>query len=310
LYTPSYDPANIGTNYAGDAGLSTNIQSFGVDVTAGTSYTVVINDVTGNATPNPYTIQIPSCAINCNVSQLPIAKVHDVTVESANTGGTGNASIDNGSTTNPPGGTVTLSQNPPGPYPQGNTLVLLTVMNSVGGAAQASATVTVINPGFSIATSLNSITVTAGQSGTEQITYTPNPGIGAQLNFSCSGLPALANCTFSPSSIPAGTTTATNVTLTVSTTGSSASLMRPRRTYAAWIPFAGLGLAGVMVMAVPGKRRKAATLTMLVCLGVVVFLVGCGGGPHPRTPAGTFPITVSATSGNVTNTATFNLTVQ
>ncbi len=45
--------------------------------------------------------------------QLPVAKVHDVTVESANTGGTATASIDNGSF-DPDGDAITLTQNPAG----------------------------------------------------------------------------------------------------------------------------------------------------------------------------------------------------
>jgi Subtilase family/Abnormal spindle-like microcephaly-assoc'd, ASPM-SPD-2-Hydin len=149
LYSPSYDPTSIGTNYSGDAGLSGNTQSFGVDITANTNYTVVINDVGGNpppaSPPDTYTIQIPSCAFNCNPYPLPVAIAHNVTVSAATNGGSANASVNNGSF-DPDGGPVTITQSPAGPYPQGTTHVILTVTNKVGGFSQANATVTVVEP--------------------------------------------------------------------------------------------------------------------------------------------------------------------
>ncbi|MGA2046885.1 MAG: S8 family serine peptidase [Terracidiphilus sp.] len=146
MYSPSFDPTNLGTNYAGDGGESNNIQTFGVSLTASTSYSLVVNDVAGNppsgSPPDTYTIQIPSCAFNCSPYPLPIAIAQNVTV-TAGTNGTANASVNNGSS-DPDGGAITLSQNPAGPYPLGSTLVKLTVTNSVGGFAQTSATVMVI----------------------------------------------------------------------------------------------------------------------------------------------------------------------
>jgi hypothetical protein len=96
-YSPSYDPTNIGLNYAGDAGLSSNSQVFSIDLTASTAYTLVVNDTTGTSVGTNYTLQFPSCAINCNNNQPPVVKVQSVTVISATVGGSANASIDNGS---------------------------------------------------------------------------------------------------------------------------------------------------------------------------------------------------------------------
>lgn len=44
LYGATFDPANIGTNYLGDAGLSGQFQVFQVDGTPNTNYTVVVNE--------------------------------------------------------------------------------------------------------------------------------------------------------------------------------------------------------------------------------------------------------------------------
>lgn len=150
LYTPSFNPSNIATNYSGDPGASNSIQTFGVDLAANTDYTVVIDDIAGNplpppAPPNTYTIQIPSCAFSCNPYPLPIALAHDVSVTAATTGGSANANVDNGSN-DPDGGAITITQLPAGPYPQGNTSVTLTVTNKFGAFAQANATVKVNEP--------------------------------------------------------------------------------------------------------------------------------------------------------------------
>ncbi len=149
LYSPSFDSANIATNYAGDSGSSTNIQDFSVSLIGSTDYSIVVSDVAGNppsgGPANTYTIQIPSCAVSCNVNQLPVAIAQDVTVTAATYNGTASASINNGSY-DPDGGLVTLTQSPAGPYPIGTTSVILTVTDPLGAFAQATANVTVNQP--------------------------------------------------------------------------------------------------------------------------------------------------------------------
>ena len=143
-YTTPFDPANIATNYAADAGSSTTPQTFGLSTNAATSYTVVVSDVPGTATGTNYTLQLPACVLNCNINNVPVALAHNVTVTAATPGGTANASIDNGSS-DPDGDALTITQTPAGPYPQGDTTVLLTVTDTKGATAQASAVVTVTN---------------------------------------------------------------------------------------------------------------------------------------------------------------------
>ena len=315
-YSPSYDPNDIGTNYAGDAGLSTSTQSFGITANAGTDYTIVINDVAGNGSPNTYTVQIPACMVNCTPNHLPVAAAHNVTVIAANTGGTATANIDNGSS-DPDGDAITLTQTPAGPYAVGITSVMLTVVDAKGATAQATANVTVENPGFDLAPTLSSVTVTAGQSGTEHITFTPNPGIAAAMTLACSGLPSKSSCTFVPATLPSGSAQ-TDVTLTIRTTAATtAALDHPRIFYAMWLPFAGLGFLGMIFMAAPARRRRAlASVLTVLAIAMLAFLSACGGGGATRTPqtiagtpAGTYTITVSGTSGNLTQTTTFSLTV-
>jgi hypothetical protein len=316
-YSPSYDADNIATNYAADAGLSTNLQSFGISTAAGTPYTIVVSDVAGNSPPNTYNIKIPVCAINCEVNQLPVAVARDVSIIAANVGGTAGASIDNGSS-DPDGDAITLTHTPAGPYAVGTTSVRLTVVDEHGATAQTAASVTVINPGFSLVRTHPSISTSAGNSATQRITFTPAPGIGAALTLSCRNLPDQAACSFSPAILPAGSGT-TEVALTISTPPSTAALTHPRIFCAAWLPFTGLGLIGVTLV-VPVRRRRA-TLFLLGLLGMAMLamLVSCGGGndntpavapqPYGDSPPATYTVIVAGNSGNLTETTTFNLTI-
>ncbi|HJT00572.1 MAG TPA: S8 family serine peptidase [Terriglobales bacterium] len=309
-YTPSYDSSNTGTNYAGDAGLSTNQQSFGINATAGTPYTLVISDVAGNSTPNTYTLKIPACALSCNNNQLPEAVAHDTTVIAANVGGTADANIENGSY-DPEGDSLTISQTPPGPYPVGVNTVILTVADAHGAADQASASITVLNPGFTLARTDSSVTTVAG-SATQHITFTPAPGIAAPLNLTCRDLPDEASCSFAPATLPAGSG-ATTVTLAITTTAPAVAFVSVRNFFAASLPFSGLGFLGIALMAGPSRRKKATVIaaSVLATVALALFL-GCG----DRTattflgmPQRTYTVTVAGTSGNLTRTTTFNLTV-
>jgi uncharacterized repeat protein (TIGR01451 family) len=145
IYVAGFDPNNIQNNYLGDTGTSGSSLTCALIVNSGTSYTFVVSDVTGSSVGSPYTLTIPVCSTG-TINQLPVARAHNVQVTSAVPGGSANASIDNGSS-DPDGDTITLTQTPPGPYPHGVTTVILTATDSVGGASQASATVTVIDPG-------------------------------------------------------------------------------------------------------------------------------------------------------------------
>jgi hypothetical protein len=189
--------------------------------------------------------------------------------------GNANANINNGSY-DPDGDAITLTQMPAGPYPVGTNSVILTVVDTEGATAQATANVTVVNPGFTLAAMTPSVSATAGKSATEQLTYTPTPGVSGAVTLACSNLPAKSACSFAPSTVPSGDVQ-TTVALTISTTASTAAAIEhPPIFYAAWLPFTGLGLLGFAFM-IPGKRRKASTMFTLLVLGVSMFAVGCGG---------------------------------
>jgi hypothetical protein len=121
-----------------------------------------------------------------------------------------------------------------------------------------------------------------------------------------------------PASVTISSATAQTVTLTVSTTASTTALNQTRRFF--W-PSAGSALAVVLLFGIPARRRKWRSLIGAFVL-LVAFaggLVSCGGssgggggggGGNPGTPAGTYTITVTGTSGAVTQTGAVILTVE
>lgn len=147
VYSPGFDPSHIDANYIGDSGGSHSVQRLAFQVTQGQTYTVVVHETNpGGAAGQSYQLRLPGCQIPpaSALNQVPVALAHDVSV-APGLDGTANAAVDDGSY-DPDGGTITVTQSPPGPYAAGQTAVLLTVVDEKGATAQASATVTVANP--------------------------------------------------------------------------------------------------------------------------------------------------------------------
>jgi hypothetical protein len=69
--------------------------------------------------------------------------------------------------------------------------------------------------------STTSATVSAGQSANYSVGLVPLGGFAQNVTLSCSGAPAMANCSVSPSSISLSGTTSKTVMVTVTTTGAS-----------------------------------------------------------------------------------------
>ena len=169
--------------------------------------------------------------------------------------------------------------------------------------------------------------VTAGQSATATITAaTSGTFPGTTLQIACtSGLPAGALCQFNPSPVVIAAvssgTTYTNVALTITTSaGTRVMLDSPfgQRT----VFFAGLLLGTGLLRRL---RRFRVTLLTLSGLVLTTALLACGAGAGSNggggggngggtltgnTPAGTYAVTVTTTSGGNVHTTVVNLTVQ
>jgi hypothetical protein len=176
---------------------------------------------------------------------------------------------------------------------------------------------------FTLSASLSTVTVTApGASANLAVTITALNGLPGTIQFgasSCAGLPSESTCTFSPASIPGTGTT----TLTIATKAATAAVLRPERlrpenhrSLAWWVAASGISLAGVVLLGIPPRRRGGSALLSLILIAFL-GLSACGGGggsskppPDPGTPAGSYPVVVTATCGALQRTVNFTLTVQ
>ena len=178
------------------------------------------------------------------------------------------------------------------------------------------------------------MTLTAGQSGTATVTVTPSQVFVASLNttgapsfvtVSCSGLPTLSSCTFTPESLELlpGQDAGVMSTMLIQTQAQTAGAVPPARLAWAILLPGMLGLGGLAWGA--RRRRWLQRLSLVALVGFVAAMgtTGCnpryyyynhGPGNPPATPSGTYTVTVAGQSSNgvtaVTNTTTFQLTVQ
>jgi len=156
---------------------------------------------------------------------------------------------------------------------------------------------------FSIALSTTVFTLTSGESSTTTLTATPTNGFSQGITFSCSGLPSNDSCSFSPSTInPSGAPATT--TLTVAESANAAS-SKPSDL---WPGASGGALA--MAFCWLGWRKRRRIGPALFALGLMIGLgafAGCGG--NGTSPAKTtYNVTVTATSGSLSHTATLTVT--
>ncbi len=175
---------------------------------------------------------------------------------------------------------------------------------------------------YNITVSPSTATVPAGVPATYTATISPT-GTGTTIGFpesvsiSCSsGLPTGATCTESTNPIPNLNSGAASTTLIINTTARATTITQLRRhgvlSYASWLPV-GVVLLG-MGMGNSGRRRWLMALLVAGFCALMIFQAGCSSKSSitttSGTPAGTYLVTVTATTGSATRNATVTLVVQ
>jgi IPT/TIG domain-containing protein len=184
---------------------------------------------------------------------------------------------------------------------------------SVNGILTNAVSFTVLPPApppadFTMATNPTSVSIHNGQSTTTTVTVTQTGTLGAPVSFSCANLPSKLSCSFSPSSVAAGTPSATS-TLTITARSNAAALTPPLHNGG------GIAIAAAMLLPVfllvrrHALRGKLVMLMMVVCF-CALGLTACGGSMQASS------LTSSATTSSGTNspsstsqTQTYTITV-
>lgn len=151
------------------------------------------------------------------------------------------------------------------------------------------------------------LSVTQGSSGTATVTVTPRGGFNSAVALACSGAPQLATCTITPTSVtPSDGVTPVTATLSLTTT----ALVPPHSIPAlplSMIRLVSLCLAVMLLLCLSFVKEYRTRLGMASAMVLFVVLAGCS---HSKTPKGTSNLTITATSGSVSHSATIALTVQ
>jgi hypothetical protein len=175
--------------------------------------------------------------------------------------------------------------------------------NYLGSTSNALALNVAALPDFSVAASAPGAAISHGNSTTANLTVTPEYGFNQPVTFTCFPSIAEVSCNFSPSSVTPGSGPATaTVSLSLSGNTSSAKLRN--------MPLASRlgGIAMALILCLPlRKRRFRSYLTVGVLLIAGLAISACG---SSTSTGKVIPVVISATSGSLTRTTSFELAVK
>ena len=293
--------------------------------TLGASYSGDQNYASSTASTTNITVQYPTPTITLTPP-----------TQNVNPGGTANLSVlvDTSNKTVYPTGTVTFVNYQTGAVLSGPTTCASTKDASGNYACQASASITV-NSAISVqaqysgdtnypngsagvvqivvndfALSAGSVTITQGSSSPTTINVSDLGNFtGTVSNFSCSGLPAEATCSFSPTSVSGqGSTTLTISTAALGQLRHRAANEKPRF---GWMAAAILPLLGICFFGIPARERKKALLAGLMMVALFATFPSCGGSGNSVTQNNPVPSISSLSpteqaAGSTSQTLTIN----
>ena len=182
---------------------------------------------------------------------------------------------------------------------------------------------------FSASVSPTGDTVSAGQSANFTVMITPSGGFNKVVTFTCSGMPAGASCTVAPSSVTLDGANPSKATFVVMTTHRSGFFAWPRLRIqpriSPWSPEVLLltcilfWIGWFRLRKTQGRGLRLRLVLSCSATLLAALCASCGGGgyvtptpgkgPPGGTPAGTYTIVVTGTSGNVSHAASTQLTV-
>ena len=266
--------------------------------------------------------------LTCVVTTAPVGATNPLTCAASNLSPT---SVD---ITGAGSQTSTLTANTTATTTQG--AYVITVTGTAGTDVHTTTVNVAVNAAAATTIALSNsgnITVSPGATSgnTSTISVTPSGGFNATVALTCTVTTALPSpndpptCGLAPNSLSnfSGTTAQTS-TLTVTTTAATAGLVRPNFLNGKGWMGAGSGavLAVLIFFGIPARRRSwRSMLGLLVAMAVIGAFSSCGGGSsggggggggggNTGTTEGTYTVTVTGTSGSITQTTSVTLSVE
>ena len=180
------------------------------------------------------------------------------------------------------------------------------------------------SPDYSVVAAPSGSTITAGQMANFSVSAAPSGGFNQTISWTCTGSPMASTCAVSPMSSSMDGTNAATATVSVSTTMRAGAILtgKPRFVLPP-LPWQAFPLSiSWLLLALILHRSKGIPRARLWLTGSAVLLLGgfcvsCGGGnytgsgppPTQGTPAATYTITVTGTSGSLSHSASYKLIV-
>jgi uncharacterized protein (TIGR03118 family) len=184
-------------------------------------------------------------------------------------------------------------------------------------------------PDFSINGTPATMTISAGQTATFNLTVGSLNGFTSAVNLTCSGLPVNSTCSFSPAASVSPASGA-NVMATVSIHTSSSPYMQAGAIngnpsgllYSMLLPIPAMGLLGTFLAESIRRRRRAgkkwilgfvSSFALFLLSAALLTASGCGYGSTSGangTQRGTATVLITGTSGNLSHSTPVTLIVQ
>jgi uncharacterized repeat protein (TIGR01451 family) len=210
--------------------------------------------------------------------------------------------------------TVTFSVTPKSAG-AGSLTATVTSANQINTSNSQTATFTATD--YALGITPSSQTVVAGNAAQYFVQVSPSQTFGANVSLTCSSPPVGASCNFSPTSLVFTGTGPLTSTLTLTTTErpvvTISSTGKRGPIFAFWLMIPGMALLGIGSNK-RSRSRVAAGVGLAVLFAFFALQPACSKSKQQPTatgtPAGSYNLTVTGTSGSFSQSAGFSLTVQ